>query len=126
MKLQHHPGDSAHLADGCYFSGPTWFYTHFIADEILQDPGADQDYRVPSDDQNREPRRKSAVLGIDLAPVADAQSDDAAQQQAFVRDRIENRSERAPLFVAARNVSIESVAHSRDQKNRDRGETLPF
>jgi len=78
LKLQHDPGDGAHLADGCYFSGPTWFYAHFVADEIVQDPGADQDYRVPRYHQNREPRRKSAVLGIDLAPVADAQSNNAA------------------------------------------------
>jgi hypothetical protein len=126
MKLQHHPGDSAHLADGCYFSGPTWFYPHFVADEIVQDPGADQDYRVPRNHQNREPRRKPAVLGIDLAPVADAQSNDAAQQQTLVRDWIENRAERAPLFVAAGDVTIESVAHGSDQKNGDGGETLPF
>src|SRR5438309_11501434 len=92
----------------------------------MQDPGADQNDGVASNDENREPRRKSAVIGIDLAPIADAQSDDAAKQQSFVRDRIENCAERAALLVAACDVAIKSVADRRDQKNGDGGETLPF
>src|SRR5438477_826149 len=84
MQLQHDPTDRAHLANGCNFSGPDRFHPHFIADEIVQDPSADQDYRVPRDDKNREPRRKSAVVGIDFAPIANAQGDDAAEQQSLV------------------------------------------
>ena len=79
MQLQHDPTDRAHLANGCNLSGPDRFHPHFIADEIVQDPSADQDYRVPRDDKNREPCRKSAVIGIDFAPIANAQRDDAAE-----------------------------------------------
>src|SRR5438309_11095840 len=92
----------------------------------MQDPGADQNDGVASNDENRGPRRKSAVIGIDLAPIADAQSDDAAEQQSFVRDRIENRAQRTPLFVAARDIAIKAVANGCDQKNGDGSETLPF
>src|SRR5437660_2145038 len=126
VKLQHHPGDSAHLANGCYFSGPTWFYPHFIADEIGQDDGTDQNDGVARDNENEKPCRKSAVIGIDFAPVAYAQGDDAAEQQSLVRNRIENRTERAPLFVAPGDVTVESVADRRDQKSGDRRETLPL
>src|SRR5947208_582793 len=75
---------------------------------------------------SRKPPRKSAVIGIDFAPIADAQRDDAAEQQPLVRNRIENRAECAALFVAARDVSVESVADRCDQKNRDGGEALPL
>ena len=126
MKLQHHPGDSAHLANSCYFSGPTWFYPHFIGDEIVQDDGTDQNDGVARDNENGKPCRKSAVIGIDFAPVAYAQGDDAAEQQSLVRNRIENRTERAPLFVAPGDVTVESVADRRDQKNGNRRETLPL
>ncbi len=92
----------------------------------MQDPSADQNDGVPSDDENREPCWKSAVIGVDFAPIADAQSDNAAEEQALVGDRVENRAECAPLFVAARDVAIESVADGCDQKNGDGGEALPL
>src|SRR6185503_9791157 len=49
-----------------------------------------------------------------------------AQEQALVRDRIQDDAESALLVVAAGNVAIESIADRRDKKNHDRGVTLPF
>ena len=69
---------------------------------------------IARDNEDREPGWESAVLRIDIAPITDAQCDDAAQKQSFVGDRIENDSKRTPLIVATRDVSIQSVADCRD------------
>src|SRR5882724_1097072 len=98
---------------------------HFAVEQ-MQYTRADENDGISGDNENGKPGWKSSVLGIDIAPIADAQGDDGAQEQAFIGNRIENRAERAALFVAARDISIESVADGCDQKNRDRGKTLPF
>src|SRR5207302_8751692 len=90
VKLQHHPGDSAHLANGCYFSAPTWFYPHFIADEIVQDDGTDQNDGVARDKENGTPCRKSAVIGIDFARVAYSHGDDYDEPRSLVRYPMES------------------------------------
>src|SRR5256886_14684817 len=99
-QLQHHPRDRAHLANGGDFSGPARFHFHFVADEIMENDRADQDDRVAGNDEDRKPNRKFSVVGIGFAPVADAESNNATQEQAFVRDWIENCAEGAALFVA--------------------------
>ena len=98
---------------------------HFAVEQ-MQYTRADENDSISRDNENGKPCRKSSVIGIDIAPIADAQGDDGAQEQAFIGNRIENRAERAALFVATRDISIESVADGCDQKNRDRGKTLPF
>src|SRR5437868_6592831 len=92
----------------------------------MQHTRADENHSISRDNENGKPGWKSSVFGIDIAPIADAQRDDGAQEQAFVRNRIENCAERASLFITTCDISIESVAYSCDQKNRDRGKTLPF
>src|SRR5216684_3512248 len=82
--------------------------------------------RVARDDEDRKPRWKSAVLRIGFAPVADTQGDDAAEEQTFVSDRIENYAKCAPLVIASRDVAIESVTNRSEQKDGDGGKTLPF
>src|SRR5437773_3446953 len=91
-QLQHHPRDRAHLTNSRHLARPTWFQPHFVADEIMQNSGTDQNYRVARNDENREPYRKFSVIGIALAPIGNAQGDDAAQQQTFVGDRVENNA----------------------------------
>ena len=86
----------------------------------------DQDHGVAADHENREPGGKSSVLRIDVAPVADAQGNDATQEQAFVRDRIEDDTEGALLVVTARDIAVETVARGGDEKDHDRRVTLPF
>src|SRR5437879_1668533 len=88
--------------------------------------GADENDGIACDNENGEPCRKSSVFRIDIAPVADAQGNDGAQEQAFIRNRIENRAERAPLLVMTSDIAIESVARGCNEKNHDRGKTLPF
>ena len=63
---------------------------------------------------------------VTCAPVADAESDDAAQEQTFVGDRIEDHAERAPLVVASRDETIDAVAGRGEKKDRDRSEALPM
>src|SRR6478609_5083882 len=65
-------------------------------------------------------------MRIDLAPVADAQCDDSAEQKALVGDRIENRAERTALIGTAGDVAIEAVANRGRQKYPDRGEAHPI
>jgi hypothetical protein len=125
-QLQHHPCDRAHLANGRDLSGPARFHFHFVADEIMENDRADEDHRVARDDENGKPDRKFSVGGIVLAPIADAQRDDAAQKESFVRERIENHAQRAALFVTARDVAVQAVADRRDKKNDDRREAHPF
>ena len=64
------------------------FHLH-VTVEQMQDDSADENNGVARNDENRKPRREVAIIGI-VAPVADAQSDDAAEQQAFVGNRIED------------------------------------
>ena len=61
-----------------------------------------------------------------MAPIADAERDDAAEEQAFVGDRIEDDAEGAALVITPRDIAIESVADRRDEEDEDRGEALPF
>src|SRR5438552_14680431 len=92
----------------------------------MQHTRADENHSDSRDNENGKPGWKSSVLGIDIAPIADAQGNNGAQEQSFIGNRIENRAECAALFVTTRDISIESVADGCDQKNRDRGKTLPF
>src|SRR5437762_6048056 len=98
---------------------------HFAVQQV-QYTRADENHGIARDNENGKPGWKSSVIGINIAPIADAQCNDGAQEQAFISNRIENRAERAPLFVTTRDISIEPVAYGCDQKNRDRGKTLPF
>src|SRR5436190_55985 len=98
----------------------------YFAVEQMQYTRADENHGIARDNENGKPGWKSSVLGINIAPIADAQCNDGAQEQAFISNRIENRAERAPLFVTTRDISIEPVAYGCDQKNRDCGKTLPF
>src|SRR6266550_1219882 len=86
----------------------------------------DEKERVARDYKHRKPRGKASVFRIGLTPVADAQCDDAAQKQTFVRNWIEIHSERAALVIPACNVPVETVAYGRKNKNNDRRETLPL
>src|SRR5436309_2418783 len=79
-QLQHHPRDRAHLTNGRHLTRPTWFHPHFVADEIMQDGGTDQNNRVAGNDENREPCRKFSVIGIALTPIGNAQSNDATKE----------------------------------------------
>src|SRR5437762_4612793 len=125
MKLQHHPRDRRHLQNSSDFAGPTWFYMHFAVEQ-MQYTRPDENHGIARDNENGKPGWKPPVLRIDIAPIADAQCNDGAQEQAFIGNRIENRAERAALFVTTRDISIEPVAYGCDQKNRDCGKTLPF
>jgi len=125
-QLQHDPRDRAHLTNGRNLPCPTRFHLQFVADKIMQDGGAHQNYGVAGNDEDREPNRKFSVIRIALAPISDAQRNDAAQEQTFVGDRVEDGTECAALFVATRNVSVETVARGGEQENDNGGEALPF
>ena len=125
MQLQHHPRDRAHLADSRNFACPVRFHFHFAVEQ-MQDDRAHEDDSIACDDENWEPRGKSPVIRIELAPVRDAQRDDAAEEQALVRDRIEDYTKRAALIVMPRDIAIEPVANRGEQKNNDRRVSLPF
>src|ERR1043166_5824874 len=92
----------------------------------MQDRCAHENYRVTCNYEDGKPRGKSSIVGRGFAPVADAQGDDATQKQAFVRNWIEIHSKRAALVVSPRDVSVQSIACGRQNKNDDCGETLPF
>src|SRR5438093_13469466 len=98
---------------------------HFAVEQ-MQYTRADENHGIARDNENGKPRWKSSVLRVDIAPIADAQCNDRAQEQAFISNRIENRAERAPLFLTTRHISIEPVAYGFDQKNCDCGKTVPF
>src|SRR6266403_4935779 len=92
----------------------------------MQDGAADQDDYVARNHQHRKPERKLPVVGIDFAPVANAQGDDSAEKKAFVCNRIKDYAKCAALIVAPRDVSIEPITRRSDQENHDSGITLPF
>src|SRR5262249_15738548 len=92
----------------------------------MQNRCAHKNDRVTRDYEDRKPRGKSSIFRRGLAPVADAQGDDATQKQTFVRNWIEIHSKRAALVVLPRDVSIQAIACGRKNKNDDCGETLPF
>src|SRR6185436_19439332 len=104
-ELQHHPCDRDHLADCRNFTRPPWSHLHFAVEQI-ENGGADENDGVARDNQNGEPCRESTVIGIDVAPITDAQCNDTAEQQAFVRNGVENNSKRAPLVVATGDISV--------------------
>src|ERR1700687_2632226 len=114
MQLQQHPRDRAHLADSRNFTGPVRFHFHFAVEQ-MQDDCAHENDSIARDDENWEPRGKSSIIRIELAPVRDAQRDDAAEEQALVRDRIENYAKRAALIVMPRDIAIEPVANRGEQ-----------
>src|ERR1700682_2037955 len=87
---------------------------------------ANENNNVARDDQDREPGGKSSVFRIDFAPIADAERDDSAQEQAFVGDWIENHPERTALVVSPGHIAIESVADGGGQEDHDRGKALPL
>ena len=120
-QLQHDPPDRAHLTNCRHLASPARFHLHFVADEIMQDGCAHQNDRIACDNENGKPGWEPSILGIHLAPVADAQSNDPAQEQTFVRDRVEDSAECAALFVATRHVSVETVARGREQENSNGG-----
>src|SRR5207244_2319308 len=68
-QLQHHPCDRAHLTNRRNLTGPTWFHPHFVANEIMQDGGTDQNDRVARNDENREPYWKFSIIRNALAIV---------------------------------------------------------
>src|SRR5438128_5541338 len=123
VKLQHHPSNCDHLRNSCDFPRPPWFHLYFAVEQI-QHHRTDEDDGIARDDKNGEPCWKSSIIGINFAPVADAQCDNGAQKQAFVSNRIENDSERTPLIVAARDVSVQTIAHGSQQENADGWKTL--
>src|SRR5436190_13361073 len=87
---------------------------------------ADHNDRVACDDEDRKPCGKFSIMLIARTPVADAESNDAAEQQSFVGDRIENHAEGAALIVTTRDVAIETVTDGREKKDRNGGEPLPI
>ncbi len=86
MKLQHDPSNRDHLRNSRDFTGPPRSHVHF-ADEQMQYARADENDGIARDNEDREPGWESAVLRIDIAPITDAQCDDAAQKQSFVGPR---------------------------------------
>src|SRR4029453_9225120 len=92
----------------------------------MQDRAPDHDDGVAADHEYWEPSGESSVLRIDVAPVADAQGNDATQEQALVRDRIEDDTEGALLVVTACDIAVEAVARGGNEKNHDRGVALPL
>ena len=124
VQLKHDPGNRRHLQDRRHFAGPAWSYLHFPI-KNMEHSTADEDDRVPRDDEHRKPGGKSAIIRI-VAPVSDAEGNDAAEEQTFVRDRIENNAEGTALVVTARDITIEPVTDGGEKKNNNRGEALPF
>ena len=126
MHLKHDPADRDHLTDRRHLAGPARSYFHFVTDKHVQNGGPNENNRVPRDHNDREPGGELAIIWVNPAPVADTERDDAAEKQSFIRNRIENGPELAALFVTARNITIEPVACGGDQKNYNRGVSLPF
>src|ERR1051325_4463035 len=124
-KLEHDPADGDHLQNGGDFAGPIRFHIDFAIKQIKH-ARADENDGVARDHQDRKPDREVAIIGIGFAPVANAQSDDAAEEQTFVGDRIENDTERAALFVATGDIAIKTVADRSNEEDQDRGESLPL
>ena len=124
-QLQHHPTDGDHLQNSRYFSSPVWFHVHF-SNEQIQHARADEKNGIARNYKNREPGRKTAVAGVELAPVTDAQADDGAKEQTLVGNWIKNDSQRTPLIVTARDISVQAVAQCGDQENRDGSEAFPL
>src|SRR5437762_11096709 len=82
--------------------------------------------RVARDDEDGKPCRKSSVMLVARAPVADAERNDAAEQESLVGDGIEDHAERTALIVTPRDVAIEAITDGRKEKYRDGGEALPI
>src|SRR6266446_94289 len=92
----------------------------------MENRAADQDDGVAADHKHREPGGELAVLRIDVAPIANAEGDDGTEEEAFVRDRVEDNTERALLVVTARDIAVETVACGGEKENQDRGIALPL
>ena len=123
--MQHHPADGDHLQNGGDFARPVRFHIHFAVEQIKHDR-ADEDDGVACDDEDRKPDGEPAVVGIGFTPVADAERDDAAEEQTFIGDRIQDNAQPAPLFVTTRHITIETIANRSDQKDQNGGEALPL
>ena len=123
--LQHDPGNRRHLEKGGDFASPGRTHRD-LAVEKMQDGAADQDHSVAADHEHRKPEWKLSILRIDIAPVADAQGNDAAEEKALVSNRVEDDAERAFLVVTAGDVTIEPVTRSRDEEDDDRRVALPL
>src|SRR5438552_17442636 len=92
----------------------------------MQNNRAYEDDGVPRDHENRKPSREPSVFRINLTPVTDAECENAAQEQTFVRDWIEDHSERTALVVPPGHIAIEPVADGGEQEDHDRGKPLPL
>jgi len=114
------------LANGRDFSSPARFHFHFVPDEKVQDDCTDKNDGVSSNNENRKPRGKFSIFRIAFTPVADAQGDDRAEEQTLIGEGIKNHTERAALFVTARDVAVQSIADGGDEKNNDGSEAHPF
>jgi hypothetical protein len=97
-----------------------------FAIEQIKDDCAHEDYGVTRDDENGKPRREPSIIRINVAPVADAQRNDAAQKQALIGERIENDSQRTPLVIMACNIAIQTITDCRYHENGDCSITHPF
>src|ERR1700686_1158309 len=87
MHLQHDPRDRGHLQKRRHFPRPAWPPAHSSVQDV-EHRTADDDHDVARDHEHGEPDGKLARARIARAPVADAQRDNSAQEQALVRDRI--------------------------------------
>ena len=114
-----HASDREHLEKCRDLPRPPRAHVHG-AIEHVQRERASHDNDIPRDDQHRKPDREAK------APVAHAQRDDAREQQAFVRDRIEDYPESAALVVMPRDIAIDAIARSRDHENGRRAPALPL
>jgi len=52
--------------------------------------------------------------------------DDAGDQQQFVRERVEDGAEFAPLVVTPRDVAVHAIKNRRDRKRQQRHEPVDF
>src|SRR5262245_59333344 len=92
----------------------------------MKDRAANENDRVTCDNQDWKPGREFSVMLIACAPITNAQSNDAAEEKAFVCNRIEYYPERAALIITACDVAIESITNRGEKEDRDRCEALPI
>src|SRR5262249_54589445 len=104
MPLKEDPDDDQHLGNRCQLAEDSGL-DFYLANHHLDHDQPDQQEDVSPDNGSGEPQWD----WLQVRPMIKAQQDDARDQQQFIGQRIQKRSQFASLIVAARNVAVHAI-----------------
>jgi hypothetical protein len=112
--LQAGPRHGDHEEGGAGLSGPMRFDFDLMIEEVQHSDAAPYD-GITDNDKPREPNWDRPIL----APLENREDNDGGENEQFVRDGIEDRSQFGAFVKAAREESVQEISQGGDRKDGD-------